>query len=669
MNEKEYRLSVNARAPRGRRKRTTSVGAGGSVYVSLGHTQSADSSGSQSGGSGGTSIATSPSVGGSDSGITEPAAKSAWVLTPSPTSVKIRPDSVIPRVSCTVEKLSGSSNKRLNTTDDLTAEGVALWVKIDDGEWRPYVIGTARNIISSALGLLTTQGGLRMVTQGDDIDPLTAEHLITFALRDAVDPDITYSAVNVPVVRDGADGDSVTIVTTEIAYAASQSSTNKPETLTFYPMTASGSIPSAVLRYINASGYHIWTRTTVTYSDGTQTVTYTHGRNGVAGVDGAQGPMVYPAGEWDAATEYTATVKACPVVLHNGQYYVLRAGQTSTGVNPAEDYASNGDSAAWQLMERMNYVFADILMANFAKLSAAVFYGDYMFSQHGVAYNEDGTGRPSADYQKFTIDDDGQPTDDFVPNYLVNLRTGRLWTNLATLREFDAQNGTLGPFAITSGNMEYTDRTGEYEYKTMRMYPDRMEYSKTSGTAADYGTARVKIGRTTHEPAPVVASVNGGPGNTAVAIKATAERATYCRAFEGAGSVSTTGAVQGYGLRVIDAGSGSRTYLDYTSDKVLIKSSRGGEVVLPSLAVIRGQLGISAATPFMVTITIVAHSDCATPAVIKGRDSSVTELDSTAYPKVVFTGNCTLQTSVALSGGSRMEAVLFFDGTDYLAYY
>lgn len=150
------------------------------------------------------------------------------------------------------------------------------------------------------------------------------------------------------------------------------------------------------------------------------------GQDGAPGIDGRDGLMVYPAGTYDPAITYTATAETAPVVMYADNFYVLRRGATYKGESQADDRntpalevanapVNDGKSTSrWQLFDKFNAIFADIVMADFAKLSSAVFYGDWMISQQGTI---DGT--PSSEYQHFK---DGS----FVPTFSVNFRTGEI---------------------------------------------------------------------------------------------------------------------------------------------------------------------------------------------------------------------------------------------------
>lgn len=147
-------------------------------------------------------------------------------------------------------------------------------------------------------------------------------------------------------------------------------------------------------------------------------------RYNVPGATGPIGPLVYPAGEYNATTKYIRTALSAPMVLDDGQYYVLNKEGAFTGIRPKDDYAANGSNATWVLMEYVKYAFVEVLMANFAKLASAVFYGDVMMSQQGV----DADGKESSNYQgynTFRLDPDtGESKRLFTPNLLFNFLTG-----------------------------------------------------------------------------------------------------------------------------------------------------------------------------------------------------------------------------------------------------
>ena len=167
------------------------------------------------------------------------------------------------------------------------------------------------------------------------------------------------------------------------------------------------------------------------------------GQDGTNGIDGRDGLMVYPAGYYDPNTTYTATSETAPVVMYAEDYYVLKRGKTYKGVSqasnqntPALDIANNTQAnARWQRFDKFNAIFADIVMAEFAKLGSAVIYGDWMISQQGTR-----NSAASSEYQHFK---DGS----FEPNVAINFKTG----------ELRLKNGVLANFAKLGSAVFYGD--------------------------------------------------------------------------------------------------------------------------------------------------------------------------------------------------------------------
>ena len=96
-------------------------------------------------------------------------------------------------------------------------------------------------------------------------------------LKDALKADTTFKANMTDALKADSDfktatkGDSVTVSKTETAYASSTSGTTPPTT------GWQTSIPAV------AAGSYLWTRTTTTFSDGKQAVSYVCARQGVNG--------------------------------------------------------------------------------------------------------------------------------------------------------------------------------------------------------------------------------------------------------------------------------------------------------------------------------------------------------------------------------------------------
>ena len=182
------------------------------------------------------------------------------------------------------------------------------------------------------------------------------------------------------------------------------------------------------------------------FSDPKLHANYAKGEDGLPGPAGERGRMPYPAGFWNADIEYTATDDIAPIVYYEAgsTYYVMRRTATIIGVNPMEDYRDNPTTSYWIPFEKYKAIFTEILMANFAKLASAVFYGDYMFSQHG----KDADGNDTTNYGLFDPTKIGQSNCPFTPNLLLDLLLGKFMG-----LDVDIQGGKIGDLKIEGNQL------------------------------------------------------------------------------------------------------------------------------------------------------------------------------------------------------------------------
>lgn len=182
------------------------------------------------------------------------------------------------------------------------------------------------------------------------------------------------------------------------------------------------------------------------YSEPKLHANYAKGEDGLPGPAGERGRMPFPAGFWSADIEYTATEDITPIVYYEAgsTYYVMRKTATIIGVNPMEDYRDNPTTSYWIPFENYKAIFTEILMANFAKLASAVFYGDYMFSQYG----KDADGNDTSNYGLFDPTKLGQSDCPFTPNMLLNLLLGKFMG-----LDVDIQGGKIGDLVINGNKL------------------------------------------------------------------------------------------------------------------------------------------------------------------------------------------------------------------------
>lgn len=162
--------------------------------------------------------------------------------------------------------------------------------------------------------------------------------------------------------------------------------------------------------------------------------------------------LMYPTDVYSDTVTYIRTERSTPMVPCDGQYYTLVKVGSFRGINPKTDYAANGGEGTWDLLDQAEFAFFKIIMANFAKLASAVFYGDVMMSQQGI----DADGNESNDYQNYGKKrydpNKGESQDLFTPNLLLNFLTGLFKGNKIEVEEGIIKGSLMMPFSFVSGS-------------------------------------------------------------------------------------------------------------------------------------------------------------------------------------------------------------------------
>lgn len=416
------------------------------------------------------------------------------------------------------------------------------------------------------------------------------------------------------------------------------------------------------------------------------------GVDGINGKDGKDGIMVYPAGNYSADTTYIADNETSPVVAYEGNYYRLIRGKSYHGAampenrrNPAEDVANGGNDARWQLFEKFNAVFADVIMASFAKLGGAVFYGDYMFSQSGTLnYSEvsgvDADGK--AYYRKFT---DGVTPGTFIPNLMLNFVTGEIKAAKGNIKgRIEANSGKIGGFEIGEGrigvdkgtdnnNGNYVGENGMSLYPSFILFRDneRKIFSAVGSNVLPPSSGIAALARFEHNEETIgtnygiIIDVSGAWNNIAVSAK---------------GNIVTNNVNTEYGVKTITLSANTVSQEKFDQSTWLIKCTVDkGHICLPSYDDVRSALGIGENTPFSVRLRIIGDVSCTKTFRVQGRNTELFKmvnnekyffLDIADYPyRLDNNAVKQLTDGLEMAAGDVAEFQLVYDGATYNAYF
>lgn len=406
------------------------------------------------------------------------------------------------------------------------------------------------------------------------------------------------------------------------------------------------------------------------------------------GREGIDGIMVYPAGVYSADITYTADNETSPVVAYDGNYYMLIRGKSYNGAtmpegrrNPAEDVANGGDDVRWRLFEKFNAVFADVIMANFAKLGGAVFYGDYMFSQSGTINGTEVSGvdaEGKAYYRQFT---DGVTYGTFLPYLMLNFKTGELNAEKGKFRgTIEAIKGSIGGFEIGDNRIGVSSEGNDYNVGNdgMGLCPSYILFrSNSNKTFTAIGSNVLPLSASTSANARfehkeesygtnfgVIIDVSGGLHNLAISAN---------------GSIVSDNLNTEYGLKVITLSANTVTHEQYDQSTYLIKSTvDSGHICLPDRREVQNSLGIGSSETFSVRIRIIAHAENTKNFYVQGRNTAIYRetdgvktyfLDKDIYPyRLDNNGVRQLTDGLSMGPGDITEYQLVYDGTTYNAY-
>lgn len=401
------------------------------------------------------------------------------------------------------------------------------------------------------------------------------------------------------------------------------------------------------------------------------------------GEQGVQGRLIYPAGLFNEEMTYVCTEEKAPVVYYGDKYYVMvktgsYCGNAATYKTPAKDAAYNAEPY-WSLMSDFAAVFAEILFANFAKLGSAIFYGDYMFSQNGTLNGREVSGVDASGVAYYKQFKDGVTPGTFIPNLLLNLLTGEVVANNATIKgTIDATAGRIGGFKIGNGyigvdaNLE-DNRSSE----GMSLFPEFIKFANRDWSQVAMIGSNVMPASLGYPALARFINTRASFLGTNYGILASVSGGAYNIALAATGNVVSDGLVSSYKVKSISLAANTVSHGTFDASVWLIKcTTSGSHIALPQKYEIQRQLGVGTNAPFSVRLTIIGDADTTTAFKVQGYNTSIHDSDnvyflkSEQYPyRLNNNAQQRLTDGLSMSAGDIAEFQLVFDGTTYNAYY
>lgn len=181
----------------------------------------------------------------------------------------------------------------------------------------------------------------------------------------------------------------------------------------------------------------------------TCSIAFPIGQKGLPGdTEATLQPMRYYAGVWTqqvVASQYTYyyyTDTTAPIVKYGNVYYALNDTAASRGgIANTSAYAPSNETY-WTEVSYRAAMWMEMLFANFARLGAAVFWGDFMFSAYGSFLSPGGLvenvrydDADAISAVNATLGAGGDFTScAWEPYYWVNLSTGKVFMENAVIR-------------------------------------------------------------------------------------------------------------------------------------------------------------------------------------------------------------------------------------------
>ena len=224
-------------------------------------------------------------------------------------------------------------------------------------------------------------------------------------------------------------------------------------------------------------GKYLWTKTKVTYTNGSTYESDPVCITGGQGKTGLPGAMLRPRGEWKANTEYYRNETFIDTVIYNGQNKLCNITHTST---------SSFDSTKWEEFNEFVNVATNVLLAQNATIdvlgTSGIFVGNldktqgWIMTEGAIKHNV--TGVELTSDGKISLPETGGMTvggKTFIE--AGKIKTEFIDVDNLTVKKLAAVEGTIAWFKISDTNIGVDDPNHNNAYEGLSLYKDFIKFS------------------------------------------------------------------------------------------------------------------------------------------------------------------------------------------------
>lgn len=248
----------------------------------------------------------------------------------------------------------------------------------------------------------------------------------------------------------------------------------------FYLSTSSSSLEGGAWSTTSPAwedGKYLWTKTKVTYTNGSTWESDPACITGSQGKTGLPGAMLPPRGVWKANTEYYRNETFIDTVIYNGQNKLCKITHTST---------SSFDSTKWEEFSEFENVATNVLLAQNATIdvlgSSGIFVGNlektkgWIMTEGSIKHNV--TGVELTSDGKISLPETGG----INVGGKTFIEAGKIKTEFIdvdnlTVKKLAAVEGTIAGFKISDTHIGVDDPNHNNAYEGLSLYKDFIKFS------------------------------------------------------------------------------------------------------------------------------------------------------------------------------------------------